>query len=133
MSSRKLNDYFNRKYTLWNITGFLDESQLEPWEKKIEDYVINLEQIVKYDKDGRRNKAQKLLDKYRNVSSLLFVLDGRISVISEIAVSVVMQGHRRPPRFSAVSSELILHQPHRGEEYSLRDSIVQGSELTRWT
>jgi hypothetical protein len=76
MTRRKLHDYFTRKHTTWNVRGFLDASELEPWDKKIEDYIINLEQIVKYEKNERRVKAQRLLDKYRKVSCLIFVVLG---------------------------------------------------------
>ncbi|CAG8527778.1 7277_t:CDS:2, partial [Cetraspora pellucida] len=68
------NKFANRfklesKSSSWNIVDFLEECDLEPYRKKIEEYLLSLETIVKMEKDQRRENAQKLLDKYKQAIS----------------------------------------------------------------
>ena len=67
-SLKQIHKYFSRKSSNWNITDFLEECDLEPYRKKIEEYLLSLKTIVKMEKDQRRENAQKLLDKYKQVS-----------------------------------------------------------------
>ncbi|CAG8628021.1 1095_t:CDS:2, partial [Diversispora eburnea] len=66
MSSKKVHKYFKRNSAEWSLKGFLNESEEESFQQKIDLYLRGLENIVKYEKEGKRKeKAQLLLDRYR--------------------------------------------------------------------
>ncbi|CAI2191593.1 679_t:CDS:2, partial [Funneliformis geosporum] len=69
MTKNKIPKYFNRKYSSWNIVGFLSECDLEPFERKIDEYLKSLRKI-KAEKGMRQKKASQLLDRYQKASSL---------------------------------------------------------------
>lgn len=68
-----IHEYFNRASEGWSIRDFLEECDLEPFEKKTDCYVKSLMNIGKDEKDNRKNKAQQLLDKFRNKASIRFL------------------------------------------------------------
>ncbi|CAG8600442.1 2437_t:CDS:2 [Diversispora eburnea] len=63
-----IHEYFERKASEWNIIDFLEECDLEPYTKKIEEYLKCLETIVNTEKDQRHEKAQELLDNYKQAT-----------------------------------------------------------------
>lgn len=71
MSDNKIHKYFNRKCSKWNIVDFLNECDLEPFDKKIDDYLKSL-QNIKAEKGMRRKKANQLLDLYRKARKNFF-------------------------------------------------------------
>ncbi|CAB5373632.1 unnamed protein product [Rhizophagus irregularis] len=60
-----LDEYFERKYSEWNILGFLNKCEVEPFVRKMSYYISCLETIANQEEGGRREKAQCLLDRYR--------------------------------------------------------------------
>lgn len=74
-SLKQVHKYFSRKSSDWNIIDFLEECDLEPYRKKIEEYILSLEAIVKMEKDQRRENAQRLLDKYKQASLNFLVFE----------------------------------------------------------
>ncbi|RIB16673.1 hypothetical protein C2G38_2189290 [Gigaspora rosea] len=52
-----IHQYFIRKFAEWNICGYLDECQIQDFNKKIEVYINSLELIAKTKKDGRADQA----------------------------------------------------------------------------
>lgn len=68
MSESIVHKYFNRKYSEWSITGFLNECDKKPFRLKIDDYLKSLQVIINNEKGKRREKAQKLFDKYKTAS-----------------------------------------------------------------
>ncbi|RHZ50407.1 hypothetical protein Glove_499g49 [Diversispora epigaea] len=60
-----IHEYFERKASEWNILGFLEECDLEPYLKKIDEYLKCLEIIANTEEDQKREKAQELLDNYK--------------------------------------------------------------------
>ncbi|CAG8516455.1 12343_t:CDS:10 [Dentiscutata heterogama] len=70
MTKNEIPKYFIRKYSNWNIVGFLNECDLEPFERKIDEYLKSLQKI-KAEKGMRQKKASQLLDRYQKASSLL--------------------------------------------------------------
>ncbi|CAG8659544.1 23937_t:CDS:10 [Cetraspora pellucida] len=50
-SLKRVHKYFSRKSSDWNIIDFLEECDLETYRKKIEEYLLSLETIVKMEKD----------------------------------------------------------------------------------
>ncbi|RHZ77003.1 hypothetical protein Glove_186g36 [Diversispora epigaea] len=63
--TKKVHKYFERTPSKWNITDFMDECALEPFDRIIEFYISSLE-IINDTKDGKaRDKAQLLLNRYR--------------------------------------------------------------------
>jgi hypothetical protein len=70
-----IHKYFNRKYSEWCITGFLDKSEEEPFQLKIGLYLKSLENICDSEQGKRAEKARFLHDKYSTVNkSFLFFL-----------------------------------------------------------
>ncbi|POG77434.1 hypothetical protein GLOIN_2v1546436 [Rhizophagus irregularis DAOM 181602=DAOM 197198] len=63
-----IHEYFNRKHTEWSITGFLNESNEDPFRAKIGLYLKSLETIYDYEHGKRQEMARFLLDKYRKAS-----------------------------------------------------------------
>ncbi|CAG8785860.1 3840_t:CDS:2, partial [Cetraspora pellucida] len=60
-----VHKYFERKASEWNIVGFLNECEIEPFERKIESYITSLEHIANNEKNRWREVAQSLIDKYK--------------------------------------------------------------------
>jgi len=56
---------FQRKASNWNIIGFLNECDLEPYRQKIEEYIISLEMIVRTEKRQRKEQTWNLMDNYK--------------------------------------------------------------------
>lgn len=70
----KLHKYFERKSTEWCLTGFLDACEVEPFERKIDQYLRCLTTIAEGEEGRRKERAEKLLLDYREASkSLSFV------------------------------------------------------------
>ncbi|CAG8755006.1 6875_t:CDS:2 [Dentiscutata erythropus] len=63
------HEYFKRKWSEWNIQDFLDECNLKTFGQKIEEYLLSLEVIANTGENGRREKAQRLLDNYKKAIS----------------------------------------------------------------
>ncbi|CAI2184769.1 8552_t:CDS:2 [Funneliformis geosporum] len=63
----KLHEYFKRNSSEWCITGFLNECKIEPFERKINQYLRCLDKIVD-EKDKRKERAKVLLRAYREAS-----------------------------------------------------------------
>ncbi|CAG8628119.1 1182_t:CDS:2, partial [Acaulospora morrowiae] len=57
-----------RKSSDWNIIDFLEECDWEPYRRKIEEYLLSLETIVKMERDQRGENAQRLIDKYKQAT-----------------------------------------------------------------
>ncbi|CAG8701277.1 319_t:CDS:2, partial [Gigaspora rosea] len=60
-----VEEYFNKKHTEWNIIGFLNECDKEPFQLKLDLYLRSLENIASCAERKRKEKAQLLLDRYR--------------------------------------------------------------------
>ncbi|CAG8607048.1 5481_t:CDS:2, partial [Paraglomus occultum] len=58
-----IHEYFNRKHTEWSITEYLNESNEEPFQLKIDVYLKSLANIIKSDHGKRRDRARDLLAK----------------------------------------------------------------------
>ena len=74
MSRKNIHKYFERKTSECNVLGFLNECDIEPFERKIDCYTSSLDMIADNEKDCRREEALKLLNKYREVSKSFFVV-----------------------------------------------------------
>ena len=74
MAGHKVHQYFKRKTVNWNVLGFLVACNLEPFDRKIECYILCLEAIVTREKGCRRDKAQMLLYQYKEVSIMTLFL-----------------------------------------------------------
>jgi len=72
--------YFDRRSSEWNICGFLDVCDLEPFQRKIEDYIKRLEAIQTNETGIRRDRARELLDKYKlaSISVLFFEIRAKV-------------------------------------------------------
>lgn len=70
----RIHEYFKRNYTDWNIIGFLEESDEETFDLKIDSYLKSLELITEGDQEGRAKKAQLLFDKYKKARKKFFLL-----------------------------------------------------------
>jgi len=75
-------EYFTRKSTDWNILDFLNKSDMETFDKKIEQYITCLETIVSNETGSRHERAQLLLNKYKQVS----IKTGRFKVLDKAVV-----------------------------------------------
>ncbi|RGB40950.1 hypothetical protein C1646_752714 [Rhizophagus diaphanus] len=62
------NNYFDRTPFKWSILGFLDESDIEPFDLKVDFYIKSLEAIFDREKGARKERARVLLDSYREAS-----------------------------------------------------------------
>ncbi|GBB97123.1 hypothetical protein RclHR1_02920008 [Rhizophagus clarus] len=61
-----MSEYFNRKDPeSWTVVDFLNECDLEPFNRKIDFYVKSLETFTKSDQVSKRERAQMLLDRYK--------------------------------------------------------------------
>ncbi|CAG8770321.1 4092_t:CDS:2, partial [Rhizophagus irregularis] len=63
-----VHKYFDYKPSEWNIIEFLKECEVEPFDRKIDHYTKDLENIANFETGGRRERAQILLDNYREAS-----------------------------------------------------------------
>ncbi|CAG8631064.1 12707_t:CDS:10, partial [Dentiscutata heterogama] len=100
--SGNVHKYFERKASEWNIVGFLNECEIEPFERKIECYITSLEYIANSEKNRRGEMAQSLIDKYKKVSKRMgkMVLERRWpSRLSD--VQAVLLGRMLPSRLPA--------------------------------
>src|SRR5688500_1615245 len=62
--------YFDRKPDDWNITGFLNECEIELFRDKIGCYLTSLANIINAGKDEERCKRANLLyDRYKKAST----------------------------------------------------------------
>ncbi|CAG8708759.1 10088_t:CDS:2 [Cetraspora pellucida] len=65
MSVNKIHEFFNRDPENWNILTFLEECDIPLFKQKIESYLTSLEVISNTQKGPKRERANKLLDQYR--------------------------------------------------------------------
>lgn len=81
MSESKEYEYFDRKSSKWDIIGFLNECDLEPFQRKIDCYLKCLDTIFESEHGVRKETAKKLLDNYKLASKLFFFVNewGRLS------------------------------------------------------
>jgi hypothetical protein len=75
----KLHDYFKRNSSEWCITGFLDECKIEPFERKIDQYLRCLNTISGGMKGKRKERAETLLKNYREGSKFMSNVYGSLS------------------------------------------------------
>ncbi|CAG8599921.1 6549_t:CDS:10, partial [Acaulospora morrowiae] len=66
MSSNVFHDYFKRKSADWYLIGFLNESEEEPFQLKVDLYLRSLRWIINYEEGIRKEKAQLLYNKYNS-------------------------------------------------------------------
>lgn len=66
--SKEIHKYFCRKSSDWRIIDFLNENDIEPFEKKIDVYIKSLNNIIALEKGKRRERALTLLEKYKEAS-----------------------------------------------------------------
>ncbi|CAB4387417.1 unnamed protein product [Rhizophagus irregularis] len=71
---RQIHEYFDSKSTNWSILGFLEECDEEPFQKKIDKYIKDLEIIADYEQGKRQEQANLLLSRYREDSQPDFKL-----------------------------------------------------------
>src|SRR5688500_8244751 len=72
--SYNINEYFNRNFSDWSITGFLNECAKEPFQAKIDDYIKSLIAITSGEQGRRQSQAQVLLAQYREASIFFLIL-----------------------------------------------------------
>ncbi|CAG8706937.1 10360_t:CDS:2 [Funneliformis caledonium] len=60
----KIDKFFERKSTKWNIIDFLNECDIETLEGKIDHYLKSLRAIVEREGGANQDKARYLLDRY---------------------------------------------------------------------
>ena len=70
--SGRIHKYFKHKSTDWNIVAFLNNCNLELFDKKIECYIRSLENIADNEKGCRQEIARRLLNEYKEVSIKAF-------------------------------------------------------------
>jgi len=101
MSRPKIHDYFKRKCTEWNITEFLNESKEELFQLKIGLYLKSLETINDNEQGRRQERAQLLLNDYREASRSLFLLNvDRVSGVAgnlQVSLSFKSLGRATKP------------------------------------
>ncbi|RUO96337.1 hypothetical protein BC936DRAFT_142189 [Jimgerdemannia flammicorona] len=67
--SKVKDSYFSRKFTEWDIIGFLNEKRQEgPLKQKLDSYIKSLKIIANTEQGRRQEKAQLLIDNYRKAS-----------------------------------------------------------------
>ncbi|RIA90151.1 hypothetical protein C1645_823714 [Glomus cerebriforme] len=64
-----IHEYFNQKYTDWDIIRYLDEFTEKSYQMKIGLYLKSLENIAEFDQGILKKKAQLLYDKYKKARS----------------------------------------------------------------
>jgi hypothetical protein len=84
----KIDKYFERKYTKWNIIDFLNECNIETFEGKIDHYLKSLRAIVDCERGANQDKARYLLDRYNKVSKnpFLYVKNSGVTGTSSVLV-----------------------------------------------
>ncbi|CAG8550288.1 6860_t:CDS:2 [Cetraspora pellucida] len=65
---KRVHKYFEQRAQEWNITGFLNECELESFRQIIEYYLSSLEAIIMTETGPRHEKAQILFDKYKKAT-----------------------------------------------------------------
>ncbi|CAG8505045.1 15406_t:CDS:2 [Dentiscutata erythropus] len=80
----KVHKYFKHKYSDWNIVGFLNNCDLEPFQRKIDAYIKSLEKI-NMEKGGRQRKARLLFGRYRKAH---FSPSHKTSIRAQVTFSV---------------------------------------------
>ena len=68
MSVNKIHEFFNREPENWDILTFLEECNIPLFKQKIESYLTSLEVISNTQKGPKRERADKLLNLYRQAS-----------------------------------------------------------------
>nr|CAG8636176.1 9328_t:CDS:10 [Entrophospora candida] len=99
-----MHEYFTRKSTDWNILDFLNKSDMETFDKKIEQYITCLETIVSNETGSRHEKAQLLLNKYKQASIKIGrfkVLDKAVILRSRLRADLAPMQGSRPDRHLA--------------------------------
>ncbi|CAG8785243.1 11074_t:CDS:2, partial [Dentiscutata erythropus] len=67
-SGNEMYEFFKRNSDKWNIIDFLNECYMEPFERKIYQYLRCLDTIAGRDKGKRKERAETLLNRYREAS-----------------------------------------------------------------
>ncbi|CAG8766457.1 10110_t:CDS:10, partial [Cetraspora pellucida] len=67
-SGNEMYEFFKRNSDKWNIIDFLNECYMEPFERKIDQYLRCLDTIAGCDKGKRKERAETLLNRYREAS-----------------------------------------------------------------
>ncbi|PKC67435.1 hypothetical protein RhiirA1_164189 [Rhizophagus irregularis] len=75
-----VHKYFDYKPSEWNIIEFLKECEVEPFDRKIDRYTKDLENIANFETGGRRERAQILLDNYREASIEFFIINSKLNI-----------------------------------------------------
>ncbi|CAG8460149.1 5850_t:CDS:2 [Dentiscutata heterogama] len=69
MSGNEMYEFFKRNSDKWNIIDFLNECYMEPFERKIDQYLRCLDTIAGRDKGKRKERAETLLNRYKEARS----------------------------------------------------------------
>ncbi|CAI2183614.1 16104_t:CDS:10 [Funneliformis geosporum] len=92
--------YFERAYSDWNILGFLNECEVEPFDQKLSYYISCLKKIANNKEEGyRRKKAQALLDRYKKTSIRTSIVKNAGPLCSRLKADSVL-ALLEPRRFS---------------------------------
>ena len=107
MSTRKAHEYFERRPSEWNILGFLNECDQEPFQNKISVYLMSLEIITQTEGGRRQKQAQELYSRYKEASytSFFFLFFSFFFFFFEM---VAGRGSLRFPPFKSLSRAMIL-------------------------
>lgn len=54
---------------------------MEPFDRKIDCYIKDLEDIANFETGGRRERAQILLDNYREASIEFFIINSKLNIV----------------------------------------------------
>ncbi len=65
-------NYFDRKPSKWNITDFINETDIETFDLAMDFYIKSLEGISNLEHGGRQERAQELLDEYRKANDSFY-------------------------------------------------------------
>ncbi|RUP16715.1 hypothetical protein BC936DRAFT_139518 [Jimgerdemannia flammicorona] len=58
MLNQEIHEYFNRQSAEWNILGFLNECDTEPFQRKIDKYLKCLETIDSCERGKTKERAR---------------------------------------------------------------------------
>nr|CAG8624472.1 6989_t:CDS:2 [Entrophospora candida] len=86
--SKVIHQYFNRRYSEWDITDFLQECELEDLGDKISVYVKSLKIIADANKGQRGNKAKELLARYREAEKSSELVNKFWMVVNEKLINI---------------------------------------------
>ncbi|GBB85754.1 hypothetical protein RclHR1_01220050 [Rhizophagus clarus] len=75
MSVNKIHEFFNHEPENWDILTFLEECNIPLFKQKIESYLTSLEVISNTQKGPKRERADKLLNLYRQGSDYVRARD----------------------------------------------------------